>query len=99
MKFKFFFILLCYSSIAGAQEYADLIKKRVAIKDSVLVDSISISPAYFKVMDKKGVVIDSSRYTIDYSTSLLLFKNKLEISTDSIDIVYNPLPDFLTRTY
>ncbi|WP_405378204.1 hypothetical protein [Nonlabens sp. Asnod3-A02] len=99
MKFKFFLILLFYSSIAGAQEYADLIKKRIAVKDSVLVDSISISPAYFKVMDKTGIVIDSSRYTIDYSRSLLLFKNKLEITTDSIDVVYNPLPDFLTRTY
>ena len=83
MKFKFFLILLCYSSIAGAQEYADLIKKRIAVKDSVLVDSLSISPSFFKVMDKEGVLIDSSRYTIDYSTSLLSFKNKFSLNSPS----------------
>jgi hypothetical protein len=99
MKLKLFFILVFCCSIGGAQEYSNLKKKRLAVRDSISLDSISISPAYFKVVDKTGKTIDSSRYNINFSSSILTFKNKTEISADSIDVTYLPLPDFLTKTY
>jgi hypothetical protein len=99
MKLKLFFILVFCCSIGGAQEYSNLKKKRVAVRDSISLDSISISPAYFKVVDKIGNLIDSSRYNINFSSSILTFKSKTEISADSIDVTYLPLPDFLTKIY
>ncbi|MFT6197049.1 MAG: hypothetical protein ACJAXY_001378, partial [Nonlabens sp.] len=99
MKLKLFFILVFCCFIANAQEYTNLKKKRVAVRDSIPLDSISISPAYFKVVDKIGIPIDSSSYSINFSTSILTFKNKMKIGTDSIDVTYLPLPNFLTKTY
>jgi len=99
MKLKLFFILVFCCFMANAQEYTNLKKKRVAVRDSIQLDSISMSPIYFKVADKIGMPIDSSSYSINFSTSILTFKNKIEIGTDSIDVTYLPLPNFLTKTY
>lgn len=99
MKFRLLFILLLCCFITGAQEYNNLKIKRLAVNDSIQLDTISINPAYFKVVDKIGMPIDSASYTIDFSTATLIFKNKNTVVTDSIDITYLPLPDFLTRSY
>ena len=99
MKFKLFFILVLYCSIAGAQEYSNLKKKRVAVRDSIMVDSVSINPFYFKIQDKIGMPIDSTQYRVDYSKALLILNSQTNIVTDSIDVTYLPLPDFLTKTY
>ena len=41
-------------------------------KDSVRIDSVSINPFHFKVLNSKKEVIDSTQYSIDYSQSLLV---------------------------
>jgi hypothetical protein len=99
MKFRLLTILLLCCFITGAQEYNNLKIKRLAVKDSIKLDSVSINPAYLKVVDKIGMPIDSTSYTIDFSTATLIFKNKNTVVTDSIDITYLPLPSFLTRSY
>ena len=99
MKFKLLFILVLCCSIAGAQEYSNLKKKRVAVRDSIMVDSVSINPFYFKIQDKIGMPIDSTQYRVDYSKALLILNSQTNIVTDSIDVTYLPLPDFLTKTY
>ncbi|MEN8901593.1 MAG: hypothetical protein ABF247_09855 [Nonlabens sp.] len=85
--------------MANAQEYSNLKMKRVAVNDSIQIDSVSINPSYFKLLDKLGKTIDSSFYKVNFSTSQLSLLNRSKVTTDSIDILYLPLPDFLTRTY
>ncbi|MEN8815964.1 MAG: hypothetical protein ABF274_03705 [Nonlabens sp.] len=85
--------------MANAQEYSNLKMKRVAVNDSIQIDSVSINPSYFKLLDKLGKTIDSSFYKVNFSTSQLSLLNRSKVTTDSIDIIYLPLPDFLTRTY
>ncbi|MDV7186241.1 hypothetical protein R3X25_03020 [Lutibacter sp. TH_r2] len=65
--------------------------------DSVLIDSVSISPFNFKVLDSVNSVIDTSTYKINFSKSLLVFKTKNYPT--SIQIQYTSYPDFLTKTY
>lgn len=99
MRFLLFYLLFLASITAGAQEIANLKKKRLAVSDTIRVDSISISSLHFNVRDKKGVIVDSTLYVMDYGKSLLRFKEPNAVQTDSIDVVYLPLPDFLTKVY
>lgn len=92
----FFFFFLCFLSFS--QEQASNYKtKKVAVKDSIVVDSVSINSSKFLVKLKNGATLDSTFYSIDFSRALLTFKKTIE--TDSIIIEYLRFPDFLTKTY
>ena len=71
--------------------------KKIAVKDTIRIDSVSINSSWFSIRKKDNSVIDSSYYTIDFSKAILNFKKPIE--TDSIIINYLKFPDFLTRTY
>lgn len=73
--------------------------KKIAVRDSILLDSVSINPLNFSVLDTKGVVIDSALYRIDYAKSLLSLKVKKSELPDSLVVTYRVYPDFLTRPY
>ncbi len=70
---------------------------KVAIKNVIKIDSVSINSSSFSVNTKKGVLIDSSFYRVDFPKALLTFKKPIE--TDSIVINYLKFPEFLTKTY
>ena len=92
----FFFFFFCFLSFS--QEQASNYKtKKVIVKDSILVDSVSINSSKFLVKFKNGITLDSTFYNIDFSRALLTFKKPIE--TDSSIIEYLRFPDFLTRTY
>jgi hypothetical protein len=72
-------------------------KKRVAFKDSIRVDSVSINPSKFNVKTKEGKLIDSSLYTIDFKKAVLKFKQDIDL--DTIQIEYLRYPKFFTKVY
>ncbi|WP_100614011.1 hypothetical protein [Confluentibacter citreus] len=71
--------------------------KKVAVNDTVVIDSVSINPNLFSIKDKNNVLVDSTFYTINFPKAILILKKPLE--TDSITIDYLRFPDFLTKTY
>lgn len=71
--------------------------KKLAVKDSIIIDSVSINPNYFSIKTKNSINIDSSFYDIDFPKALLFFKKPID--TDSIIINYLKFPEFLTKTY
>ncbi|MBU3822165.1 hypothetical protein KO566_08850 [Flavobacteriaceae bacterium XHP0103] len=71
--------------------------KKVTVKDTIAIDSVSINPNYFSVKNKEGNLIDSTFYTVDFPKAILFFNKP--IATDSIIIDYLKFPDFLTKTY
>jgi len=99
MRWLQIIILSLVGFMARSQNLGDPISKRLKVSDSIQIDSISISPRFFSVKNKRGKVIDSVLYTVDFAKALLLLKNKREITTDSIDVTYQKLPNFLTKTY
>jgi len=72
-------------------------KKRVAVRDSIKIDSFSINPRSFSVRKKDHSVIDSTFYNVDFVKAILTFRKPVE--TDSIIINYLKFPEFLTKTY
>ncbi|BAO54873.1 hypothetical protein [Nonlabens marinus] len=90
---------MCCSWIASAQEYSGTVKKRLAVKDTISFHNLSVNPSFFKIQDKKGVPIDTSLYRVDYAKAFLIIKEQRFITTDSIDVQYLPLADFLTKSY
>lgn len=81
-----------------AQEVTSNYKtKKVAVSDSIVIDTVSINSSKFLVKLKNGSVMDSTEYTIDFTKAILRFKN--QISEDSVTVEYLRYPDFLTKEY
>ncbi|APY10698.1 hypothetical protein BWZ22_05340 [Seonamhaeicola sp. S2-3] len=98
MKYYLSFILFVFSFCIFAQEQNSNYKTvKVAVKDSIKIDSVSINSSWFFIKTKEDVLVDSSYYNIDFPKALLTFKKP--IKTDSIVINYLKFPEFLTRTY
>ncbi len=98
MKFRLAIFLFSLSTLVTAQDRNQNYRSiRVAIADSIKIDSVSINPSRFLVRDKSGKQLDSSLYIMDFEKSVLILK--AELGTDSLYIDYLRYPDFITRTY
>ncbi|WP_430466942.1 hypothetical protein [Winogradskyella ouciana] len=98
MKHTLLFLLLLSSFLGVAQENAgNYKKKRLVVKDTIKIDSVSINPSKFIVKTKEGKILDSTLYTVDYSKSILRFKQSIDV--DTIQIEYLRYPEFLTKVY
>ena len=95
--FLFFCIGLFFTAQLQGQTENRRVKK-VAVKDSIVLDSVSINPFQFKITDKKNKKIDSTAYRIDFAKAIL-YLDLAKINTDSIRVSYNKYPEFLTKKY
>ena len=107
-KLSVFLIVLftALSSLEGSaqDDSATYRIKKVAVADSIKIDSIALNPSYFKVF-QNGKLIDSLNYKIDYNTGVLnILESRLPDGQvlspkDSITIEYLRYPKFLTKKY
>ncbi len=98
MKYLYFLFMFFIGFAASAQDQDSNYKtKKIAVQDSITIDSLSINAAYFSIRKKDNTIIDSSYYDIDFAKALLTFKKP--IATDSIIVNYLKYPEFLTKTY
>ncbi|WP_299128331.1 hypothetical protein [uncultured Winogradskyella sp.] len=92
------FLLLLSPFLGNSQEkLGSYSKKRVAVADSIIIDSVSINPSKFIVKTKFGRLLDSSKYSIDFRKAILKFRGPINL--DTIQIEYFRYPDFLTKVY
>ncbi|MFG6686884.1 hypothetical protein ACGK9U_09905 [Mariniflexile sp. HNIBRBA6329] len=89
-----FFIGFCGFAQSPVSNYRT---KKVAVNDSIVIDSVSINSNYFSIKTKYNAVVDSSFYRVDFKKAFLIFVQPVE--TDSIIINYLKYPEFLTKTY
>ncbi|WP_255553923.1 hypothetical protein [Mesonia aestuariivivens] len=83
-----------------AQEInTDFQSKRVSVRDTIAVDTVSINSFYFKLKDKQNKEIDTSLYEIDFATAKLVLNDSLLTATDSLVVEYKSYPEFLTKRY
>ncbi|HEX9825703.1 MAG TPA: hypothetical protein VGA80_03820, partial [Flavobacteriaceae bacterium] len=86
------------SCCALAQEHNSNYRTiKVAVGDTISIDSVSINPSRFLVKTKNDVLIDTSKYSVDFAKSILVFKEA--IASDSVIIDYLRYPDYITKTY
>ncbi len=100
MRVFLFLFLSCFFLVARSQEVpGNYRSKKVIAADSVLIDSVSINPSYFKIQKKNGVLLDSTYYHIDFKTGILTLKKRDFPIGDTLFIEYLRFPDYLTKTY
>lgn len=95
----FSYILLFFIGFYGfAQSQTSNYKtKKVAVKDTIQIDSVSINSSAFVLKRKNNSIVDTSYYQVDFLKATLTFKKPVD--SDSIIINYLKYPDFLTKTY
>ncbi|WP_338360123.1 hypothetical protein [Yeosuana marina] len=98
MKFTSFLVIFFMGFCALAQNHnSNYRTKKVAVNDTIAIDSVSINPNYFSIKTTDGLFINESHYSVDFPKAILTFKKP--VATDSIIINYLKFPDFLTKTY
>ena len=98
MKFITCILLVLFGFCGFSQSQDSNYKtKRVALKDTIQIDSVSINSNSFSILRIDNTIIDSTFYAVDFAKATLTFKKTVE--TDSIIINYLKFPEFLTKTY
>ena len=98
MKYCLTILFLLSFTYSWSQEVFSLHReKRIAVQDSILIDSVSLNPSKFSISNLKNERIPPSSYTIDFENALLTFHTSVD--TDSIKVTYLSYPRFLTKTY
>lgn len=64
--------------------------------DTITLQNKNINPSEFTILDKNGNPLNEENYEIDYTNGKIIFQN---IQTDSLEVSYFKLPDFLTKEY
>ena len=74
-------LFLCFSGIFAQEIETPYKNKKLPFsKDTIAIDNVSINQSFFKVLDKKGNLIDSSYYKMDFQKAKLIFKNNYSIN-------------------
>ena len=97
---KIITVILCFmlSVIGFSQEKSSNYRiKKIAVKDTIKIDSISINPSTFRVKTKDNKLIDSTLYRVDFVKSILQFKQSTAL--DTVIVEYLRYPNFITKTY
>jgi len=95
------FFISFFSSLGLFAQETDslLVKKTYPTQDSIQLDTLSINPNGFQVLDLKSRIIASKYYKVDFAKSYLYPADSLMRSTDSLRVNYRLYPEFLTKTY
>ena len=100
MKLYLFLFLCCIVSFGYAQDISSIYKsKKLAVSDSIVIDTVSINPGRFQIVDASGHTLDSLDYSVDFKKGMVFFSENIQQSKDSITINYLRYPNFLTRDY
>lgn len=100
MKFYLLVSFLFIATIGYAQDISSNYReKKVALQDTVVLDSVSINPKRFAILDKDGNSPSPFSYRIDFKKGIIIFSEELQQQQDSLTIQYLRYPDFLTRDY
>ncbi len=98
MKTTLYVLVFLLGFLSFAQETTSNYRaKKIAVSDTMVIDTVSINSSKFTVKRKNGSVIDSTKYTIDFTKGLLRFNNLIQ--EDSVTVEYLRYPDFLTKEY
>lgn len=94
-------VLLFFVAIGASAQISNNTYRtqKVRVQDSISIDSVSINPRFFKILDTQGKEIDSSLYEVDFSKAKIKFRELPKTKNDSIEIKYLAYPSFFTKRY
>ena len=92
-------ILFLSFHLTWSQEGETLYKhKKISTNKQTRLDTVSLNPYFFKVLDSKNQILQDSLYFVDYENAIIRF-NSQKIDSDSVSVSYLRYPDFITRNY
>lgn len=91
----FFFMSAAYGQDTASNHRS----KKMALSDTLVIDSVSINSIRFQITDLKGTLVDSTAYRVDFQRALLFPSELLKKQADTITISYVRYPNFLTKDY
>lgn len=100
LKKLLFCLAIGFLSGVNAQEINSPYKMRKILpsRDTIKLDSVSINPSFFKLMDQAGIAVDTSFYKINFQKGTLVF-NESYTPADTLIVRFLKLPDYLTKEY
>ncbi len=98
-----YYLLVCFlftAFLGSAQDITSNYRKvKVAVRDTVVLDSAGVNPKRFNITDKDGSSPNPFTYRIDFKKGVVYFSEELQKQQDSLTIEYLQYPNFLTRDY
>jgi hypothetical protein len=99
-KVLFWMVLFCFSALQAQETNSGYSAKKIAFTtDTIHLETFSINSNFFKILDAKNQVVDSTLYQINFPKGYLLFQKQSFSPTDSLTVYYAKLPDILTQEY
>lgn len=74
-------------------------KKLVATRDTIRIDSVSVNPTFFKLLDAQAQPIDTAFYKMDFQKGTLTFRENYPFSNDTLTVRFLKFPEYLTKEY
>jgi hypothetical protein len=100
MRFLLAVLVFCSGFPVHSQEPSGNFRSvNLAVKDTIVLDSVSINPVRFEILDKNNVVVDTSAYSVNFEKGYVVLSKELINAQDSIQINYVKYPSFLTKKY
>ena len=100
MKLYLFLFMVFVVGVIFAQDSpSNYRSKKIAVSDTIVLDSVPINPKGFQILDKKGIPLDTLNYIVNYQKGFIVFSEKIINKTDSVTVNYLRYPKFLTRDY
>lgn len=99
MRCLILFVVLFITSTGYSQFLTKLDETRMLkVQDSIQLEKNSIQSKGFSLRDKNLKPLDSTKYHVDFSKSILYLKSQ-QIKSDSLKVSYLKYPSFLTQKY
>src|SRR5690554_3968822 len=100
MRYLLLVVFLLTAFLGTAQDIESNYRKvKIAVKDSVVLDSAGINPKKFLILDREGDSPNPFSFRIDFKRGIVFFSKELQQQQDSLTIEYLQYPDFLTIDY
>ena len=79
MKLYLFLFAFCIGTLGYSQdESSNYRSKKLAVVDTLVLDTVSISPSRFEILDRTGKSLDSIDYRVDFKKGIVIFSKKIQ---------------------
>ncbi len=96
---KILFLFFTLITIFAVSQNENIITKSILLKkDTIKIDSVSITPFYFSIIGSNDKKIDTTHFEINYTKSYLIIKDTT-LFNKKVYVTYQKYPNFLTKKY
>jgi hypothetical protein len=98
-RILFCLVFSCFGLYAQQVETPYKSKKIIATRDTIRIDSVSVNSSFFKLLNSKNEVVDSTFYHMNFQKGTLVFKENFSFTNDTLTVRFLKFPAYLTKEY